>query len=87
MEMVDDSPKLRHMTVWERELNLEFDLQDWEANWQNMRKCTNSLTIRETAIKLFTRWYYTPSRLHTIYPQASSSCFCGCALPGSILGV
>lgn len=37
------------------------------------------------AIKLFTRWYYTPHRLGRIFPQASSYCFRGCPVPGTFL--
>lgn len=61
--------------LWERELNLDYDYQVWEAKWENKRKCTKSLTLQEIAIKLFTRWYYTLTRLDKIYPQASLSFF------------
>lgn len=82
MEVRGDSSKLKHMTQWKSKLDLEYDHKDWGANWQNLRKCTKSLTIREPAFKLF-----TPQWLGRIFRQSSSSYFRGCASPGSLLHV
>lgn len=68
LELVGDDPLLKYRSQLEQELNLHNEDLDWEANWQNMRKCTKSLMVKETAIKLFTRWYYTPSHLGKIFP-------------------
>lgn len=51
----------------------------------NMHKCTRSITIKETVDKLHTRWYYTPSRLHRIYPLVPDTCFRGCRDRGTFL--
>lgn len=40
----------------------------------NLLKCTRSLMIRETEIKLFTRWYYTPAKHHSIFPSVPHTC-------------
>lgn len=53
----------------------------WEAGtWKDSAD-------RETAIKLPTRRYLTPAKLHTIYPAVSPHCFCGCPESGSFLYV
>ena len=76
---------MKHMAQWDQELGLDYDYKDWEACWQNMRKCSVSLSVRETAVKLFTRWYLTPLRLSKIFPQSSPLCFRGCPHQGSFL--
>lgn len=49
----------------------------------NLRKATKSLAVSETAYKLMTRWYYTPSRLQVMLPGTSGLCFRGCQQPGT----
>lgn len=75
--------KLPYMLKWENECSLTISLEDWYTSIDNLRKCTRSLTIRETPIKLLTRWYLTPLKLHTIFPSTPSNCFRGCSSPGS----
>ena len=75
------------MSKWESELGLEYGLEDWERNWLNLRQCTVSLSFRETALKFFTRWYYTPQRIQQIFPQASPHCFRGCLTSGSFFHI
>lgn len=47
-------------------------------------KYTKSLEIRETAFKVLTRWYRTPSELQPIFPGTSGLCFHGCPIIGNI---
>lgn len=79
---IENNSKLKYMSGWEQELNLEFYVQEW-AKMPGHVQLHKSLTLWEMAIKLFTHWFYTPLRLYKIYPQVSPSCFRGCALSGS----
>lgn len=67
--------KLFYMLKCEEELREQFMEQEWDLMWTNLRKCTRSLSVRDTALKIFTRWQYTSFKLSTIYPQASPHCF------------
>ncbi|CAI9621365.1 unnamed protein product [Staurois parvus] len=53
----------------------------------NTCKSSRSLSVRETALKVLTRWYYTPSRLHRLFPQTSPLCFRGCGLTGTLVHI
>lgn len=75
--------KLPYMHKWEKECNLHLTSDEWQDCILNLRKCTRSITIRETPYKLITRWYFTPSRLHAIFPSSSPNCYRGCDAPGS----
>lgn len=61
--------KLTYMHKWELECSISLSAEEWKDSINNLRKCTISLTVRETATKLFTRWYYTPNKLHTFSLQ------------------
>lgn len=71
------------MLKWEQECDITLSAENWSDSISNLLKCTRSITIRETAIKLFTRWYYTPSKLHAIFPSVPHTCFRGCIDTGS----
>lgn len=51
----------------------------------NMHKCTRSVAIKETVVKLHTRWYYTPFRIHGIHPTIPDTCFRDCGERGTLL--
>lgn len=63
--------KLVYMMNWDTDFWEQFTEQDLDVRWRNLRKCTKSLTIRNTAVKLFTSRNFTPLGIHTIYPRAS----------------
>lgn len=73
------------MVAWEVEMAQEVPDGDWQDMINNMHKCTRSVSIKETVLKLHTRWYYTPERLHRIYPLVSGTCFRGCQDRGTLL--
>lgn len=56
--------KWKPMLQWEIDLDQSFSLSDWNTMIQNLLKCTRSILVRETAIKLHTRWYLTPYRIN-----------------------
>lgn len=37
-----------------------------------------SMAVKQTVVKLHTRWYYTPSKLHRFYPVVPENCFSDC---------
>ena len=54
---------------------------------ENLRKSNRAVSFRETPTKLFTRWYLTPSKIHTFYPSVSPDCFRGCQTEGTLLHI
>lgn len=72
-----------YMLKWEQECDITLSPENWSDCISKFLKCTRSIRIRETAIKLFTRWYYTPAKLHTIFPTIPHTCFRGCISTGS----
>lgn len=67
---------------WESDCNTSLSSDDCEYCIY-LCKCTRSLTVGESAIKLFTRWYFTPTKLHFIFPSVSPAYFRGCSFPDS----
>lgn len=51
----------------------------------NLRKSNRAISFRETPLKLFTRWYLTPKKIHDFYPTASPNCFRGCSEQGTFV--
>lgn len=66
------------MGQWEAEMGLGFSTQDWLDMLSNLYKCTHPITVRETAIKLHTRWYMAPFRIQSIYPTVPATCLLSC---------
>lgn len=67
--------KSQAMLSWEAETGLEIAPESWIDMVSNMRKCTKSVAVRETVVKLHTRWYYTPSRLNKFSPLVLGNSF------------
>lgn len=66
------------MLGWEAETG-----QVWSDRITNIHKCTKSVAVKETVVKLHMRWYYTPSKLHKFFPAISENCFRGCPEKGT----
>lgn len=62
------------MLGWEAETGHQHPVEDW----LNMHKCTRSVAIKETVVKLYTRWYYTPVKIHRMCPSIPDIYFRGC---------
>ena len=77
--------KSQPMLQWEAELNDTFPLDTWLTMSENLRKSNKAISFRETPMKLFARWYLTPSKIHTFYPSLSPNCFRGCQSEGTLL--
>lgn len=59
----------------------------WYQAFQNSYKDILNISLMKANIKLITRWYYVPSRLARIYPEASPLCFKGCDLEGTMFHI
>lgn len=53
----------------------------------NLRKSNKAISFREAPIKVFSRWYLTPEKLHSYYPLVSPNCFRGCSVPGTFIHI
>lgn len=76
------SDPLPYRVEWETECSLEHGILNWKDCIDNLKKCTRRVNIRETALKLHTRWYQTPVKIHSIFPTVS---LIGCHSPDTFL--
>lgn len=77
--------KSNPMLHWEAELDSPIPLETWNTMTDNLRKCNMAASFRELPMKLFSRLYPTPLKIHSFYPAASPYCFRGCNEPGTYL--
>lgn len=57
---IDLPAKSSAILGWEEETDQESSPEDWLDMISNLHKCTKSMAVKETVVKLHTRWYYTP---------------------------
>jgi len=61
--------------LWERDLGVQFGPDNWTRICDGIfPKCT-SISIHEQNFKFFHRIYFTPVRLHKMFPGCSDLCF------------
>ena len=77
--------KSNPMLRWEKDLDCSFSADSWYSMSENLQKCNKAISFRDTPVKLFSRWYLTPSKLHSFYPLISPNCFRGCSEQGTLL--
>lgn len=82
-----DSRKTPYMLAWEADLQLTWDLDTWHKAMGSSFRGILNISLVEANLKVFTRWYLTPTRLSAMYPSTSPLCFRGCQLRGSMLHV
>lgn len=73
------------MLQWETELDCTLSVETWHSMVDNLRKSNRAISFKETPVKLFSRWYFTPSRIYAFYPSTSPNCFRGCPEQGTFL--
>lgn len=73
--------------AWEMDTGHSWDQNVWSQVFQHSYKGILNISLIEANVKLLTRWHYIPSRLAMIYPEASSLCFRGCKLEGTIFHI
>lgn len=62
--------KSKPMVQWETDLDSSFTSEEWKTTIDNLLKCTRSISSRESAVKLHTRWYMRPPlKIHSFYPS------------------
>lgn len=75
------------MVRWETDIWQEFTTAEWSDMILNMHKCTHSMSIKETMVKLHTRWYLAPNKVQLFCPSFSENSFRGCQMEGRCLHI
>ena len=70
---------------WARDMNRQFSDKEIKNIKKHMRKCSNSLIIREMQIKTTLRFHLTPSRLAKMTTGESGECWRGCGKIGTLM--
>lgn len=67
------------MLAWEREIGVDYSVQQWEGSFRLTQASTRSTNLREMQQKTTLRWYLTPYRISKMFPRASPLCWrlCG----------
>lgn len=82
--LADPSEKATYMLNWERDLQIEWDLDTWHTNViRSYRGILNNYLV-EGDLKFSSRWYLVLTRLTKFYFQSAPHCFRGCGHIGSL---
>ena len=80
-------PKPGYALAWERDLSQEWDPEQWYSTMTRAYKGVLNVALIEASLKVITRWYLVPERLHQCFPSSSPLCFRDCSHRGSFLHV
>ena len=69
--------------IWQNDLEEDIEEKEWGAMFQKFPFKTTSSRIKEGALKLTQKWYWTPVKLAKINKTLSSSCWRGCKDKGT----
>jgi hypothetical protein len=67
------------------ELNKEFSVEEYRIAVMHLRKCSQSLVIKEMQIKITLRFYLIPVRIPKVINSGDSTCWEGCGERGTLL--
>jgi hypothetical protein len=70
---------------WGIELNGEFTTEESRMAVKHLKKCSKSLVIRETQIKVNLSFHLTPIRMAKIKTSGNNTCWRGCGDRGLLL--
>ena len=71
--------------VLAKDMNTQFSDKEIKTVNKHMRKCSNSLIVREMQIKRTLRYHLTPSRLSNMTAGESGECWRGSGKIGSLM--
>uniref|UniRef100_A0A803JHE0 Reverse transcriptase domain-containing protein n=1 Tax=Xenopus tropicalis TaxID=8364 RepID=A0A803JHE0_XENTR len=83
----EDQPKHKYMTKWANCLPTPPTTEDWEAIWTNSRKIVTCVRQKESIYKTLMFWYYTPDKLHALFPDHPNTCWRLCGEVGTPLHI
>lgn len=82
--LTEPDSKLAYMVQWERDLNLTFDLTEWQDLAFQLSKVSINTTLIEANYKTLLRWYLVPTRVARMHPSTSPNCFRRCGQLGTM---
>lgn len=60
---------------WERELDTYLSWEDWEQIFTHIHKGSLNVSTQENGLKIYSRWYRTPDRIHKFHPSIPPLCW------------
>lgn len=63
--------KASYMLNWERDLDIELDLDTWHSHFASAYKGMLNISLIEANLKVISRWYLVPACLAKYYSQSS----------------
>lgn len=72
---LEEQGKHSYMIKWEKTLNEELLLAQWQAIWTQTAKSSMCTLYKENSYKILFFWYMTADVLHTIFPTSSDKCW------------
>lgn len=73
--MMEEETIKESMVKWMQNIGKEISFKMWENSWINTQKFTKCNTLKENFIKVFHRWYLTPTRLAKMNKNCSHLCW------------
>jgi hypothetical protein len=70
---------------WVNEMDRAFSTEEVQITKKHMKKCLQSLAIKEMQIKTTLRFHLTPVRMTTIKNTNNSKCWQGCREKGALI--
>lgn len=78
-------PKHPYMLKWEESLTQQLSMEDWSTIWLNAQKMVTCTRQKENLYKILMRWYHTPDKLHSLFPEHPNACWRQCGETGTLV--